>query len=220
MVISFEPPALAAHGRELEDDAAGHAPSCSLCQPAAPDEHPLKAERPWLRLVPEDPPPHPDDDDTALLDPDDDIGHAIHGRIHGKRIETLPPQRYDLPGPSYDGLPEGPMPEWIRRQPDPEDESGEDFVIGGHGVFCATSPRDAGNPAGWLVVAGIALATLFCAGFFELSFSSVTQTLVQMQFSVFHLHSRTLRQKRKRSLCTNILLTLQRQANQCLFLFQ
>ena len=36
--ISFEPPALVAHGRELQDDAAGHSPSCSLCQPAAPDE--------------------------------------------------------------------------------------------------------------------------------------------------------------------------------------
>ncbi|MEC9324408.1 MAG: PPE domain-containing protein [Actinomycetota bacterium] len=36
--ISFEPPALAAHGRELQGDAAGHAPSCSLCQPAAPDQ--------------------------------------------------------------------------------------------------------------------------------------------------------------------------------------
>ena len=35
--ISFEPPALVAHGRELQDDAAGHSPSCSLCQPAAPD---------------------------------------------------------------------------------------------------------------------------------------------------------------------------------------
>ncbi|MFO1068185.1 MAG: hypothetical protein U1E14_06635 [Geminicoccaceae bacterium] len=91
-------------------------------QPAGPDEHPLRAERPWLRLVPEDPPPHPDDDDTALLDPDDDIGRAIHGRIHGKRIETLPPQRFDLPGPTYDGLPEGPLPEWIGRQPDPEDD--------------------------------------------------------------------------------------------------
>ncbi len=36
--ISFEPPALGAHGRELQDDAAGHAPSCSQCQPAAPDQ--------------------------------------------------------------------------------------------------------------------------------------------------------------------------------------
>ncbi|MDG5486352.1 PPE domain-containing protein [Mycolicibacterium gadium] len=36
--ISFEPPALVAHGRELQDGAAGHAPSCSLCQPAAPDQ--------------------------------------------------------------------------------------------------------------------------------------------------------------------------------------
>lgn len=36
--ISFEPPALVAHGRDLEDGAAGHAPSCSLCQPAAPDQ--------------------------------------------------------------------------------------------------------------------------------------------------------------------------------------
>lgn len=36
--ISFEPPALVSHGRELQDDAAQHAPSCSLCQPAAPDQ--------------------------------------------------------------------------------------------------------------------------------------------------------------------------------------
>ena len=90
--------------------------------PEVAGEHPLRAERPWLRLVPEDPPPQPDDDDTALLDPDDDIGRAIHGRIHGKRIETLPPMRFDLPGPAYDGMEEGPVPEWITRRPDPEDD--------------------------------------------------------------------------------------------------
>jgi len=36
--ISFDSAALVSHGRGLEDNAAGHPPSCPTCQPAAPDE--------------------------------------------------------------------------------------------------------------------------------------------------------------------------------------
>lgn len=36
--ISFDPTALVAHGRDLANDAASHPPSCTGCQPAAPDE--------------------------------------------------------------------------------------------------------------------------------------------------------------------------------------